>query len=352
MEPFSYTALPVRVIFGAGSRDKIAGEVRRLNCRRAVVLCTHGRRRLAEEVSDGLGDLSAGIVDRAVIHTPVEATMEALEQIRNSHADCTIAVGGGTAIGLGKAIALHADIPQIALPTTYAGSEMTPILGQTKDGVKTTLRDPKVMPVAVLYDVELTLGLPAGISAASGMNALAHAIEALYARENNPITTRHGLDAIEALAGALPAVVADPSALEPRVSAQYGGFLSGLVLGSVGMALHHKVCHAIGGAFNLSHAGTHAVILPHAAGFNALATGGALDPVTRLLGAASPGGGLFDLARKIGAPASLKELGMPEAGIERVADLTLANPYWNPRPFTRTDIVGLLAAAYNGERPA
>ena len=351
MEPFTYTALPVRVTFGAGSRKRIADEVRRLNCRRAVVLCTPGRRSLAEEVSDMLGDLSAGILDRAVMHAPVDNTMDALQQIRRSDADCTVAVGGGTAIGLGKAIALRADLPQIAIPTTYAGSEMTPFVGQTENGVKTTQRSLAVLPETVIYDVSLTLSLPPVLSGTSGMNAIAHAVEALYAKETNPVVALMAEEGIRALGTALPRIVEYPERIDARSDALYGAWLCSAVLAGVGMSLHHKLCHTIGGTFNLSHAETHSVVLPHAVAYNAPATTAAMARVARALNAADAAQGLYDLARRVGAPSALKDIGMPEDGIDRAADLAVSNPYWNPRPVERQAVRDLIARAWAGEPP-
>ncbi len=209
-------------------------------------------------------------------------------------------MGGGSTTGLGKAIALRTDLPQIVLPTTYAGSEMTPILGETRDSAKTTLRDPKVLPEVVIYDVELTLGLPASVSAASGMNAIAHAVEALYARDRNPLISLAGEEGVAALARALPKILDAPRDHEARSEALYGAWLCGVCLGTVGMALHHKLCHALGGSFGLPHAETHAIVLPHAAAYNAPAAPAALACVARALGTDDAARGLDDLG---GGPA-------------------------------------------------
>ena len=351
MQAFTYTALPARVVFGRGTRSRIGEEIRRLGCKRAMVLSTPEQEQAARELAAELKELAAGVLPAAVMHTPVEVTERALEQVRAIEADCTVALGGGSTIGLGKAIALRTGLPQVAVPTTYAGSEMTPILGQTEDGAKTTLRDPRVLPRAVVYDVDYTFTLPPGITATSGMNAIAHAVEALYAQDRNPITTLQCREAVRVLAGALPVLVENPGDPEARSDALFGAFLCGAALGSVGMALHHKLCHTLGGSFNLPHAETHTVVLPHAAAFNAPAADGALDPVADLLKAAGPGEGLFDLARKIGAPTSLAEIGMPADGLETAAELASVNPYWNPRPFGRDDILELLRAAHEGRRP-
>src|SRR3954451_17081276 len=176
MQSFVYEALPTRVVFGSRTVARTREEVERLGARRALVLSTPGRGEdLANEVSPLLGDLSAGVHAGAVMHTPLEATERALGVVRACAADALVAVGGGSMTGLGKAIALRTDLRQIVLPTTYAGSEMTPILGETSGSIKTTQRSLKVLPEVVIYDVDLTMTMPAGMSGISGLNAIAHA---------------------------------------------------------------------------------------------------------------------------------------------------------------------------------
>jgi maleylacetate reductase len=266
-------------------------------------------------------------------------------------ADALLAVGGGSMTGLGKAIALRTDLPQIVLPTTYAGSEMTPILGETRDGAKTTLRDMRVLPEVVIYDVDLTLGLPADISAASGMNAIAHAVEALYARDRNPLISLAAEEGIAALARALPRITRAPRDREARSEALCGAWLCGVCLGMVGMALHHTLCHALGGSFGLPHAETHAIVLPHAAAYNAPAAPAAMARVARSLGADDAAQGLYDLAGRLGTKRALRDIGMPADGIGEVVERTLADPYRNPRPLERAAIRDLLARAWSGEPP-
>ncbi len=350
MEKFRYAALPLRVLFEQGGRHRIGEELAAIGRGRAMVLSTPGRRVQAEELRAALGDKCVGLLTTARMHSPVDVTEAAMIEIARAGADSTVAVGGGSVIGLGKAIALREDIPQIALPTTYAGSEMTMVLGQTENGVKTTSKDLRMLPVSVIYDVDYTLTLSARISATSGMNAIAHAIEALYAQEKNPISAVQCLEAIRALAEALPIVVKEPRNIEARSRVAYGAFLCGMALGSAGMALHHKLCHALGGSFDLPHADTHTVVLPHVAGFNAVEAR-ELDPVKDILGSDSVGGGLWDFAKRMSAPTSLAEIGMPEDGIERAIDVASSNPYWNPRAFDRNDIEALIRKAYAGERP-
>lgn len=236
-----------------------------------------------------------------------------MEEVAANDIDGLVAIGGGSTVGLSKALSLRTGLPQIALPTTYAGSEMTPILGETRDGVKTTQRNRDIVPDTVIYDVDLTLGLPARISAASGINAMAHAVEALYAADANPVTSMMAEQALAALAKALPAVHAAPADRDARADALYGAWLCGACLGAVGMSLHHKLCHVLGGTFDLPHAETHAIILPHALAYNAAAVD-AVTIIGRAIGCDDAPAGLFTLGRKLGLPASLQSLGMPGSG--------------------------------------
>ena len=204
----------------------------------------------------------------------------------------------------------------------------------------------------IVYDVALALTLPPGLSATSGINAIAHAVEGLYTQDANPMVSLMAEEGIRALGSALPRVVRDPGDVEARSDALYGAWLCGVVLGSVGMALHHKLCHTLGGTFDLPHAETHTVVLPHAAAYNAAAAPEAMARVARALGVKDAPQGLYDLAKGLGAPVALKDLGMPESGLDRAADLAVANPYWNPRPIERSAIRALLDDAFHGRRPA
>ncbi|KAG6834274.1 hypothetical protein H0H93_010735, partial [Arthromyces matolae] len=300
-------------------------------------------------------------------------------------ADCVVSVGGGSTIGLGKAIALRTDLPQIVIPTTYAGSEATPIIGQTENGLKTTQKTLKVLPEVIIYDVNLTLSLPPRMSVTSGINAIAHAVEALYSKEANPIIDLLAQEGIKGIASALPTIVRGQSEsqesesvlLEARSNALYGAWACGTCLGAVGMSLHHKLCHTLGvslrsppsltnfltkpqgGTFNLPHAETHTVILPHAIAYNTPHAVSAMAKVaSSLLGGvsnASPSPsaaqGLYDLAKYLGAPYSLKELGMKEEDLEKAAEIAVKNPYPNPAPLEKERILKLLRDAWAGNRP-
>jgi maleylacetate reductase len=352
IEAFDYAGSPARVVFGAGALARTAEMVEALGCARALVLSTPQQQADAAALAERLGPLAAGIFAEAAMHTPVAVTERALDAMRAAGADCTVALGGGSTTGLGKAIAYRLDTPQIAIPTTYAGSEATPILGQTEGGVKTTLKSPRVLPEIVIYDPALTLGLPAGMTVTSALNALAHAAEALYAKDRNPVSTLMAAEGVRAFVEALPVLAEAPRDLPARTRALYGAWLCGTVLGTVGMALHHKLCHTLGGSFDLPHAETHAIVLPHAVAYNEAAVPEALAPIARALGTQRAGTGLHAFARRIGAPTALRDLGLAEADLDRAADLATRNPYWNPRPVTREGVRALLDAAWRGDPPA
>jgi alcohol dehydrogenase class IV len=298
-----------------------------------------------------LGDGAAGVFAQAEMHTPVAVTDRAMAYARELKVDGVVAIGGGSTTGLGKAIALRTDLPQLVVPTSYAGSEMTSILGETRDGLKTTQSSPMILPETVIYDVDLTMTMPSSMSATSGLNAIAHAVEALYARDRNPIISLMAQEGIKSLAQALPGIKNDANDLEARTLALYGAWLCGSCLGAVGMALHHKLCHTLGGTFNLPHAETHAVILPHAVAYNASAEPQAMSQIARALGAQDAAGGLFELAGDIGVRRSLKDIGMREEDLDRASDLAVTNPYWNPRPVERDAIRGLIGRAWAGMPP-
>ncbi len=350
MQPFVYTTAPARIVFGTGSSVGVAEEIRRLGLSRALVLSTPHQKGDAEASAARLGQLAAGVFADAAMHTPVEVTKRAVEAYRAAGADCVVSLGGGSTTGLGKAIALRTDAPQIVIPTTYAGSEVTPILGQTENGVKTTLRGPEILPEVVIYDAELTLGLPVGISMTSGLNAMAHAAEALYARDRNPIASMMAVEGLRAMIEALPGVRMAPQDTKARETALYGAWLCGTVLGAVGMSLHHKLCHTLGGSLDLPHAETHAVLLPHTIAYVEQAVPDQLAPLAALVGGRA-GTGLYDFAARLGAPASLAALGVGEEDLDAMAELATANPYWCPRPVEKTAIRALLQRAFEGARP-
>ncbi|MFZ2650624.1 MAG: maleylacetate reductase [Burkholderiaceae bacterium] len=351
MKPFVHVASPARVVFGAGSLAQLGDEIERLGAERALVLATPEQADSAHRVAAMLGRRAAGVFAKAVMHVPIESAREAREVARKLGADCAVAIGGGSTTGLGKAIALDSGLPIVAIPTTYAGSEMTTIYGLTEDGVKKTGRDARVLPRTVIYDPELTVSLPLALTVTSGMNAIAHAAEGLYAHDGNPILSLIAQEGIRAIAAALPVLSVDSRDIDARSSALYGAWLCGHVLGAVAMGLHHKLCHTLGGSFNLSHAEVHCVILPHALAYNAASAETAMQRIAQALGAQSAAAGAFDLARRHGAPTSLKDIGMSAQGLDHAAELAVQNEYPNPRPLERAAIRELLQHAFDGTRP-
>ena len=351
MNPFVYAGLPCRVVFGVGSLMQLPSEVERLGAGRVLILSTPEKSLNLQRVTEILGDRVAGVYDKAVMHVPLAIAEEARHLAQELGADCCVTVGGGSTTGLGKAIALTSDLPILAVPTTYAGSEMTPIYGLTDAGMKKTGRDARVLPKTVISDPAHTLTLPPALSAASGMNAIAHCAEALYAHDGNPIISMMAEEGIRALASALPTVVEDPANMEARSEALYGAWLAGITLGSAGVALHHKLCHVLGGTFNLPHAETHSIVLPHAMRYNRDAAPLAMARIARALGTEDAPTGLYDLEVKLGLTLALKDIGMTEEGLERAARIATDAPYPNPRAVEYDDTLALLRDAYEGQRP-
>lgn len=351
MYEFTYTTISSRVVFGKGSMKLVQQEVETLGARRALVLCTPQQLAQAETVASLLGPSSAGVFDGAQMHVPIENARRAREYAKKVGADCAVAIGGGSTIGLGKAIALESSLPIIAIPTTYAGSEMTPIFGITEDGLKRTGRDQKVLPKTVLYDPELSVGLPEHLSFVSGLNAIAHSAEGLYAKDGNPVMAMMAEEGIRSLAKGLRGVKKSNMSMEARSECLYGAWLCGTVLGNVGMALHHKLCHTLGGTFNLPHAETHAIVLPHALAYNSLVAEEAMARIARALDAESAADGLYELNRELGVPSGLGEIGLREEDLDHACAVAMSNPYWNPRPIEARPLRELLQRAWEGSRP-
>jgi len=349
---FVYSSLPYRVIFGIGAIDHVADEAARIG-KRALVLSTPEQRDAATDIVRRLGARAVGIFSQAAMHVPVVTAAAATAHARALAADFCVAIGGGSTTGLAKALSLQAGLPSLVIPTTYAGSEVTPLWGMTENGVKKTGRDLIVLPRAVIYDPMLTLSLPAGLSTSSGMNAIAHCVEGLYAVNGNPIVSLMAEEGIRTLAASLPEIVRSPNNVEVRSAALYGCWLGGTVLGAASIALHHKLCHSLGGAFNMPHAETHTAVLPHAIAFNAPAAQDAMERAGRALNVlpANVPNALYDLAARLGAEMALKKLGMPAGSIDQVVELAMQNSYPNPRPITAGGIRSLLERAYEGLPP-
>lgn len=347
---FIYRALPTRVLFARGARRTAGDEAAALGMTRPLVISSPEQRDVAAQLVDDARLKDAIRYFEACMHTPVAVTETALARLRENRCDGLIAIGGGSAIGLSKALATRTDLPQLVLPTTYAGSEMTDILGETATGEKLTRRDPAIQPETVIYDVELTTSLPIGISMRSGMNAIAHAVEGLYAHDSGPVSDLMAARAVELLVGTLPEIAENGGNLAAREGALLGAHLAGCVLGMVSMALHHKLCHVLGGTFGLPHAPTHSVILPYSIAYNLHAAADRLRPLRASIGE-DIAGALQDFARSIGIDETLGDLGLDRAHIERAAQLATEKSYPNPARIEEPRLQTLLNLAWAGERP-
>jgi maleylacetate reductase len=351
MRRFRHEQASTRVLFAVGALDDVPGEVAAHGAARVLLISGGSGTGPADTVAAGLGDRLAARITTVRPHVPVDLAMRAHATARRVDADMLVSIGGGSATGLAKAVALRLSTPILAVPTTYAGSEMTPVWGMTDATGKRTGRDPRVQPRVVVYDPELTLGLPTDVTAASGMNALAHCVEACYAPDVSPVTALVAQEGIRALTTGLPRCVECPHDLDARADTLYGGWLAGWALGTAAMGVHHKLCHVLGGLFDLPHAGTHSALLPHAIAYARGWADPALDRIAGAMGAGDAAGGLWDLARRLGAPTSLGALGLRPGDLGRVVDAVLADAPANPRPVDRHGLHAMLRAALRGHRP-
>ncbi len=349
MRAFVHDLPSPRVVFGPGASQQVPAEVDRLGARRVLLVASARAGGPGAAVGDALGVRLAGRVTEVVMHVPVDVAARAVAAARSAGADLVVTVGGGSATGLGKAVAKETGLPVLAVPTTFAGSELTPIWGLTDGERKTTGRDAIVQPRVVVYDPDLLASLPAAFAAASGLNALAHCVEALYAPGASPLVPVLAEEGLRVLAGALPALVADPHVVAVRGDALYGAWLGGTVLGAAAMGLHHTLAHVLGG-FGLPHAQVHAALLPYVLAANAPSAGPAVARAGRALGG-DPAGALWDLARATGAPTSLAAVGLAEDGAERAVALVVQSPPHNPAPVDAALVRSVLAAALEGRRP-
>ena len=349
MQDFTFNALPWRIVFGAGSLQKLPHELKSLGLNDVLVLSTAGHRDLGQRVCDLLGEKAVGLFAEARMHVPAETLEAATEIARSTNAKCTVSIGGGSTTGLGKALAAKEDLPNIAIPTTYAGSEMTDIWAVTEAERKVTARAVCVVPRLIIYDPELTTSLPAQLSAVSGLNAMAQAVVNVATDKPNPIVSCLALDGIRALARSLPVVVNEPSNLEARGDALYGASLAAAALGTGATSLHHKLCHTFGGTFNTPHAETHAILLPHSVAYNTQATPVGSEQVAKALGATDAARGIHELAKQLGAPTKLSEIGIKEPDLDEAARIVSQMQFHNPEPVTQERVSALLQRAYVGE---
>ncbi|MFJ4714488.1 maleylacetate reductase [Streptomyces sp. NPDC088785] len=341
-----HETLSARVLIGTGSRHTVPGECARLGARRVLLVSTPSAARIADELADALGPVLAARFDRPAVHTPVEVTAEALRLAERAGADSVVALGGGSAIGLAKALSVRTGIPQIAVPTTYAGSEATPVLGETENGVKTTRRAPGIAPGTIVYDPEPTLTLPPGLTLTSALNALAHAVEALWAPDANPLSDALASEAADGLLATLPLVLGEPTHPGHRARLQTSAWLAGLCLAGTSMGLHHRLAHALGGTYDLPHAPLHALLLPHVMAFNLPSAPRAATRLVRATGGADPVAAVAGLARSHDGPTTLAALGAPREGLRTIAERVAAALPPHPRPVGADSLTRLLEEAF------
>jgi maleylacetate reductase len=355
MEPFAHDTLPGRVVFGAGAaRTALAGEVARLGVSRLLLIPSGSEQQAARELTAPLADRIGGTFTGVRPHVPVEVADAARKQAAAIGADAVLSLGGGSATGTAKAVALTTGLPVIAVPTTYAGSEVTPVWGLTDGDRKTTGVDARVLPRLVIYDPELTASLPGPVSAASGLNAMAHAVEAFWAPGRNPVSSLTAAEAIRVLAAALPAVLRDGADTGARGDLLYGAYLAGSTFAVTGSGLHHKICHILGGRYDLPHAQTHAIMLPYVLAFNAPGAPDAARQIGRALAggvqSTDPAARLQRLAGQLGLPRGLRDIGLREEQIAEAAQLIEpVVPADNPVPAGTAALEALLRHAWAGD---
>ncbi|WP_425956094.1 maleylacetate reductase [Xylanimonas sp. McL0601] len=340
-----HTSIATRVLLGPGARHQLADEVERLGA--TVVLFVAGPHQTeADELAEALGERLAVRFGRPLVHTPVAVTDEVMDLVAAAGGvDAVVTLGGGSAVGLGKAVSARTGIPQIAIPTTYAGSEVTPVLGETADGVKRTRKDLAFQPGTVVYDPELTLTMPVGLTLTSALNALAHAVEGLWDTEASPVTLAYATEAADGILTSLPQVLARPDDVAARGELQGAAWLAGSVLATARMGLHHQLAHVLGGAYDLPHAELHAMLLAHVMRFNLLAAPRAQGRLARIAGG-DPVAAVSRLARRFEGPKTLRELGVPADGLRSIAERVVADPYPNPRALDVESVHEILAQAW------
>ena len=351
MLEFNYKGLPWNIIFGAGALQRLPEEVEKLGFKRAMVLTTPQQQSSGEEIMQLLGGRGAGLFSEAIMHVPVQ-TLEAAKSLADEiQADCTVSLGGGSTTGLGKALAAQKSLPNIAIPTSFAGSEMTNIWAVTETDRKVTARDDVVVPTLTIYDPELTLTMPVGFAMVSGLNALAQAVVNVATDKPNPMVASIALDGIRALVSALPRIKANPDDIEARAEALYGASMAGAALGTGSTGLHHKLCHTFGGTFNTPHAETHAILLAHSVAYNAAAAAKGSQRIAEVMGVDNAAVGIFELAGKLDAPQALSDIGIKESDLDEAAAVVTEQSFNNPESVTTDRVRLLLQRAFEGLPP-
>lgn len=349
---FVYAARPAHVIFGAGKARTAPAEMEASGAGKWLIVGSKGTFEREAPLIDSMAPLTIGRFDGIEPHCPIEVAEAAFALFNELGADGVLTIGGGSTIGVGKFIRVRTGKPYIALPTTFSGSELTPIHGAKIGNEKRTGRDPAAMPTTVVYDPELLRTLPASEIAGTGMNSLAHCLEGFYPHVPNPLAGYAAYQGTLAHIEGLPLSIEQPNQLHGKQRALYGAFLGGLVVQFVGIGLHHQLCHILGGHFDLSHGESNSAVLPHVVAYNEAAILAAAPDLTERFGAATLGRGVFTLARRIGAPRDLKSLGVPRDALLALVDTALHHVTHNPRPIERAHLVRMFEAIWAGDEPA
>ena len=353
MKNFVHNSLPARVVFGEGSIASLGEEITRLGSKNALFCCTPGRKNETSDLIARLDNISAGLCPIAEQYVPLPMVEEGRAIARERKADCVVSYGGGTSVGLAKAIALELEIPVVSAVTTFSGSETTDLQAILTDGLRVGYQSDWMLPRTIIYDPETTMGVPLSIIIPSGVNAIAHGVEACYAQGTTPVNSLIAIEGIGAMASALKKITSGQDSIEARGDGLYGAWLCGTSLGSAGVALHHKFAHVLGSTFNLEHSMAHTVALPYSVAYTTAGAPEAMQKIAAALGERqnSAARALYDLNITIGAPTSLKEIGMPEEGIEKAAKMISSDPYPNPVPVEFAPIRSMIEDAWHGRPP-
>ncbi len=353
MEAFAYVGYPCRIIFGPGKVATLTDEVNHLGAASVMFCCTPGREGRVRQITETLDGRNVQVSPIANSIVSEDLVVEGRRQAREFGTDCLVAVGGGSALGLAKSIALELGIPIVAIPTTYSGSETSELQGMFEDGKRVLKRSSRMQPKTIIYDPELSVDLPLETSLLSAINSMAHAACSFFGRNPNPVTALFAEEGLRAMGNALPRVADNPRDVDARGDALYGAWLCGSTLNSAGTVLHHKICHVLGGYFRMPHAAAHTIILPHSVGYNRDAAPAAMKRIARAFGDenSDAAGAIFDLLTRIGAPTALKSIGMSRDDLAKAAKLVTTNPYFNPRPIEYQPVRELLENAWFGRRP-
>ncbi len=347
---FDFSCNSPAVMFGVGRSAELGSRLQELKCSSALVVTTESGQRRYASVIDSIEGMVKARFTGAQPHCPIEVARSALESYKTAGCDCVVSIGGGSTIGLGKFIAVEAGAVHVALPTTLSGSEMTPLFGVLVDGEKRSRREPKALANTVIVDPMLAQSLPLRETATTGLNALAHCIEALYVPKSNPLTDQLALIGIDSLYHALLRLAKDPADLDARISAAYGATIGGLMVNSVGIGMHHRICHVLGGRFGVPHGETNGVVLPHVLAFNESAIPECMGRMHDIM-KSPPAPALHNLARLLGAPTGLKDLGVEQSKLNVIANECLHHIDENPRAVDADAVHEILVAAWNGEEP-